>query len=147
MRKKTFRIIMALIISLSLAGMCLVYIPFFFNNIIETGFEMLPKNKVVEKSIQRKSEFSNQWGIDLVNGVQKEELRELRRSLPHTRDKSTFFADMFVTHDYPEKCQFVLVGAHKTLDVTWQIQGLKCDGPKSCKLAKEEQICPDKHGR
>jgi hypothetical protein len=49
---------------------------------------------------------------------------------------------MFVVHDYPSPCLFIIFGKHRTMDVTWTIKGIRCKGAKQCNDPLFIEHCP-----
>ncbi|MDB1124272.1 hypothetical protein [Vibrio algarum] len=142
--KTIFRVCIALTISFMLAIVCIVFTPKVFTSSLETTLVLLPKNQFLEYNILTKSELLTEYQLTEVHESDESNFKQLRKELPNSRDDSVFFARMFVMQDYPLRCQYTLVGMHRTLDVAWQVTGLRCGSRKSCKEALELQICRDK---
>lgn len=146
MLKTIFRVCIALIISFMLTIVCVVFTPKVFTSTLTTALELLPIHQFLNYNILSKDELLTEYQLSTINENDESNFLQLREELPDNRDKSVFFARMFVMQDYPERCQYTLVGMHRTLDVAWEVTGLRCGSPKSCKEALELQICKDHKG-
>lgn len=107
-------------------------------------FDVLPNHQFVEHEIKTKQELIHELDLPEITLSDELNFKIMRKYLPDNRDKSVFFARMFVVHDYPERCQYQVIGMHRTLDLAWQVTGLRCGDKKSCFEALEYQICRDK---
>ncbi|WED24867.1 hypothetical protein L3Q72_18505 [Vibrio sp. JC009] len=146
MLKTIFRVCVALFISFLLTVVCVAFVPTFFTSTLTTTFDLLPAHKFLDHSIQTKEELFKDLQLTEVTNTDESDFLQLRKDLPDNRDKSVFFARMFVMHDYPQKCQYTLVGMHRTLDLAWQVTGLRCGGRQSCQEALEHQVCKEHEG-
>ncbi|MDB1124220.1 hypothetical protein [Vibrio algarum] len=144
--RMVFRVIIALVISIFLTILCAVYIPPIFKSVLNTGLEILPKYKFTDHKVLTKSELIAEWEIDKQAIDDESIFEQLESQLPESRNKSTFFARILVVHDYPERCQYTIIAKHRTIDVSWQVSGLRCHSKKSCEAARLHQTCPDKKG-
>ncbi|MEH6454648.1 MAG: hypothetical protein V7782_16585 [Psychromonas sp.] len=141
--KTLLRIFIALLISLTLTILCVLFTPSIFNSTLHKGLALLPKNKFVEYKVQTKTELAHQW-LEESDALKDDKLffDQLRTTLPSTRNKDTFFAHMFVVHEYPAPCFFTIFGKHRTMDVTWTVQGIRCKGAKQCNDPLFIKNCP-----
>ena len=100
-------------------------------------------HKFIEYKIQNKAEFATQW-LEASDALKDDQILFglLRETLPSTSKKDTFFAHMFVVHDYPAPCFFTIFGKHRTIDVTWTIKGIRCKGAKQCNNPQFISQCP-----
>jgi hypothetical protein len=138
-----FKMLFGLTISVFLTILCILFTPPIFKSTLNMGLELLPKNKFLEYNVQNKTELATQWletaDSDLDDKAFFDKLRTL---LPSTNNKDTFFAHMFIVHDYPTPCLFTIFGKHRTMDVTWTIQGIRCKGKKQCNDPDFINHCP-----
>ena len=141
--KMTFKIFIALLISLSLTVVCIMFTPSIFNYTLKNGLTLLPKNKFIEYKVQTKEQLADEW-LTASDALLADDLffDQLRTKLPETNRKDTFFAHMFVVHDYPAPCYFTIFGKHRTMDVTWTVKGIRCKGPEQCNDPLFVQQCP-----
>ena len=141
--KMSFKIIIALLISLSLTVICILFTPSIFNYTLDNGLKLLPKNKFIEYKVQTKTELAKEW-LEASDALLDDDLffDQLRTKLPATDRKDTIFAHMFVVHDYPAPCYFTIFGKHRTMDVTWTIEGIRCKGPEQCNDPLFVKQCP-----
>ncbi|MFT6927559.1 MAG: hypothetical protein ACJAZP_003196 [Psychromonas sp.] len=145
--KKTLKtllsILLALLISLALAVTCILFTPSIFNSTLHKGLELLPKNKFIEYKVQSKTELAKEW-LEESDGLRNDKsfFEQLRTKLPNSSNKDSFFAHMFVVHDYPAPCFFTLFGKHRTMDVTWTVTGIRCRGAKECNDPQFIDHCP-----
>ncbi|WP_413282428.1 hypothetical protein [Vibrio sp. MA40-2] len=146
MLKTIFRVCIALIISFMLTIVCIVFTPKIFTSTLATTLKLLPTHQFLNYSILTKDELLTEYQLSTTNKSDETNFLQLRKELPDNRDKDVFFARMLVMQDYPKRCQYTLVGMHRTLDVAWEVTGLRCGNRKSCKEALELQICKDHKG-
>lgn len=144
MLKTIVRIVCALLISLLLTIVCVAFTSRFFSAALTTTFELLPRYQFLNQTIHTKTELFERYQMPTAEESGESDFLALRKALPDNRDKSVFFADMFIVQDYPQRCQYTLIGAHKTLDIAWQVTGLRCGNKQSCQQALEYQICKDR---
>lgn len=144
--KTLLSIMFALIISLALTILFVLYTPTIFNYTLNTGLDLLPKAKFVEYKVQSKNELANEW-LEESDGLLADNdlFDKLKAKLPSSDKKNTFFANMFVVHDYPSYCFFTVFGKHKTMDLTWTVKGIRCKGEKQCKDPHFINNCPPRH--
>ncbi|GLS92090.1 hypothetical protein GCM10007916_31600 [Psychromonas marina] len=141
--KTLMKVILALLISLSLTLVCILYTPTIFKSTLNSGLDLLPKNKFIDYKVQNKTEFATEW-LEASDALKDDQAMFdlLRTTLPSTSKKDTFFAHMFVVHDYPAPCFFTIFGKHRTIDVTWTVKGIRCKGSKQCNNPQFISQCP-----
>lgn len=142
------KMLLGLVISVILTVLCVLFTPPIFKSTLNTGLELLPKNKFIDYKVQNKATLAKQW-LTPSDGLLDDEafFDHLRTVLPSTSNKDTFFAHMFVVHDYPEPCFFTIFGKHRTMDVTWTIEGIRCKGSKECNDPDFVKHCPPRKER
>ncbi|WP_432463508.1 hypothetical protein [Agarivorans sp. QJM3NY_33] len=143
-KKILFRVVIALGLSIALSIALIVYTPPIFTVALNTSLELLPEHKFVSYRVQSKSELAERWQLSTSFSNDDALLQALKQGLPESRDKSTFFARMFVVHDYPQPCQFMIFGLHRSIDISWQVEGLRCNSHASCEAARVQHICPER---
>ncbi|WP_165313953.1 hypothetical protein [Vibrio ziniensis] len=144
---KFFSVIIKLLtgvfISAALTLLLIMFTPSIFNKALGLWIETLPSFKYVSYQVTSKQELADRFGLETKDD-DVALFSQLQDSLPDTKDKSSPFFRFLTVHAYPTPCSFTLIGIHRTIDVTWQIEGLRCKGKEACELAKTQQICPDK---
>ncbi len=144
---KYFSIILKLFTGVFISGVLtlvlVMFTPSIFSKALHLWIDTLPSFKYVNTEITTKQELAKKFGLD---GTQDdaELFIELEASLPETKDKSSPFFRLLAVHAYPNPCNFTLIGIHRTIDITWRIEGFRCKGKEQCELARTQQICPDK---
>jgi hypothetical protein len=144
MLKTIVRVGCALLISLLLTIVCVAFTSRFFMAALTTTFELLPPYQFLNQTIHTKAALFQHYQIEELAESSESNFLTLRKVLPDNRDKSVFFANMFVVQDYPKRCQYTLIGVHKTLDVAWQVTGLRCGNKQSCQQALVHEVCKDR---
>jgi hypothetical protein len=145
--KMLLTMLLGLGISILLTVLCVLFTPPIFKSTLNMGLELLPKNKFIEYKVQNKAELAKEW-LQASDALldDKAFFDQLRTILPSTKNstsnKDTFFAHMFVVHDYPTPCFFTIFGKHRTMDVTWTVQGIRCKGKKQCNDPDFIKHCP-----
>jgi hypothetical protein len=144
---KFFSVITKLLTGIFISGLLtlllVMFTPSIFNKALNLWVELLPSFKYVHTEIQTKEELAKSFGLEHNSG-DAVLFEKLQTALPNVKDKSSLFFRLLGVHSYPEPCKFTLIGMHRTIDITWRIEGLRCKGKEACQLAKTQQICPDK---
>jgi len=141
--KLTMKSLIGIGISIILTFMLIMFTPSIFNRALNLWVDLLPSYKFVHYTVQTKEQLAKSF--DLKNTHDDAVLfKELQNKLPNYKDKSSLFFRFISVHAYPEPCKFTLIGLHRTINISWRIEGLRCKGKKACELAKREQICPNK---
>ncbi len=146
MLKTIFSVCIALIISFMLTIVCVVFTPKIFTSTLATTLELLPPHQFLNYTIFSKDELLNEYQLATTSENDESNFLQLREELPDNWDKSVLFARMFVIQDYPERCQYTLIGMHRTLDVAWELTALRCGDRESCREALELQVCREHKG-
>lgn len=142
------KMLLGLTISLVLTVLCVVFTPPIFKSTLNMGLELLPKNKFIDYKVQKKSALAKQWLTEPDALLDDQAFFDhLRTTLPSTSNKDTFFAHMFIVHDYPDPCFFTIFGKHRTMDVTWTIEGIRCKGGQECNDPDFVKHCPPRKER
>ena len=144
---KFFSVIAKLLTGIFISGLItlilVMFTPSIFSKALNIWIELLPSFKYVSYQIQTKEELAKSFDLKS-NSDDAVLFEELQTALPNVKDKSSIFFRFLGVHAYPEPCKFTLIGMHRTIDITWRIEGLRCKGKKACELARTQQICPDK---
>lgn len=121
--KIVYRALIALFLSFLLTILCVIYIPSIFSMTMDLGLEMLPKKRFPYVQALNSEQIASKWSLDNQSVDDEQLFDQLRDLFPTSRNKSTFFARIIVMHDYPEPCEYTIVGKHRTMDIGWQVQG------------------------
>lgn len=143
--KILLKVLLGLFISLSLTLVCILFTPSIFKSTLYKGLALLPENKFIEYKVQKKAELAKEW-LQVTDATLEDErfFDKLRMRLAsQTTNQDTFFAHMFVVHDYPSRCLFTIFGKHRTMDVTWTVQGIHCKGVRECSNPDFMRHCSD----
>ncbi len=145
--RKYFSIILKLFTGVVISGLLtlvlVIFTPSIFSKALYLWIDTLPKFKYVDSEITTKQALAKEFGLDsTLDGAAL--FNELEARLPSTKDKSSPFFRLLAVHAYPNPCKFTLIGIHRTIDITWRIEGLRCKGKEACELARTQQICPDR---
>ncbi len=122
----------------------IVYTPSIFTKALNIGLELLPDYKFISYHIEKKSALAQYMRIDSPSSDDEAFFQQIKLGVPNSKDKNSFFFRMFSVHDYPRPCLFTIFGMHRTMDVTWRIEGVQCKNRENCLEAQTQQICPDK---
>lgn len=128
--KTLYRALIALFLSLLLTILCVIYIPSIFSMTMDLGLEILPKKRFPHAQVLSKEEIASKWSLDNQSVDDEQLFDQLKDLFPASRNKSTFFARIIVIHDYPQACEFTIVGKHRTMDIGWQVEGIRKVTPK-----------------
>lgn len=138
-----FKLLSGVFISAALTLLLIMFTPSIFSKALDLWIGTLPSFKYVSYEVGTKKELAERLGIE-ATADDAVLFAELQDALPDTKDKSSPFFRFLTVHAYPTPCNFTLIGIHRTIDITWRIEGLRCKGKEACELAKTQQICPDK---
>jgi|GEM_PF-6703837 len=139
----TVKLLTGVFISGVLTLLLVMFTPSIFSKALHLWIDLLPSFKYVETEITTKQELANSFDLEATQD-DAELFNNLQSILPKTKDKSSPFFRFLTVHAYPENCNFTLIGLHKTIDIAWRIEGLRCKNKQQCELARTQQICPDK---
>lgn len=141
--KLALKLILGLSVSLLLTLILIMFTPSIFDKALNIWVQTLPTFKYVDYQIGTKADLVNEF--KLPSKAQSDDIvRALKTSLPNFKDKSSPFFNLLAVHAYPDPCKFTLIGIHRTIDITWTVEGLRCKGKEACELARTQHICPDK---
>lgn len=141
--KFTAKLLTGVFISGVLTLLLVMFTPSIFSKALHLWIDLLPSFKYVETEITTKQELAKSFDLEVTQD-DAELFNNLQSVLPKTKDKSSPFFRLLTVHAYPEHCNFTLIGLHKTIDIAWRIEGLRCKSKQQCELARAQQICPDK---
>lgn len=141
--KIALRILIGVAISCALTVALVMFTPSIFNKALNLWIDLLPSYKFIHYEVQSKQQLAQDFNLDPTDD-DAILFNSIKSTLPDVKDKSSLFFRFLSVHAYPETCRFTLIGMHRTIDVTWRVEGLRCKSKESCELARTQNICPDK---